>query len=291
MIDDDAGPWAIRNVDVSVAHPARRYDYWLGGKDNFAADRESGDAVEAMFPTIRAAAVENRRFLGRAVRFLADECGIDQFLDIGTGIPGVDNTHEVAQAIDPGVRVVYVDNDPIVLTHARALLTSDSAAGRTSYIDADLRDPDRILGDPAVAQTFDLGRPVALLLLAVLHFVPDDDRPHDAVARLVDALPDGSYLAMSHVTHDFLPPEQHAPLDAAGRTQAGFQARSLEEFTRFLDGHEVVDPGIVPVSDWRPDGDPDGRPRAADIAQYGAVARVRRGTVPPADRAAGSGRG
>jgi len=276
MIDDDAGPWAIRNVDVSVAHPARRYDYWLGGKDNFAADRESGDAVEAMFPTIRAAAVENRRFLGRAVQFLAGERGIDQFLDIGTGIPGVDNTHEVAQAIDPGVGVVYVDNDPIVLSHARALLTSGSTAGRTSYIDADLRDPDRILNDPAVSQTFDLGRPIALLLIAVLHFVPDDDRPHDAVARLVDGLPDGSYLAMSHVTNDFLPQEQHAPLDAVGRTQSGFQARGLQEFARFFAGHDLVDPGIVPISAWRADGEPSPRPRAADIAQYGAVARVRR---------------
>jgi hypothetical protein len=162
--------------DTSVPHPARRYNYWLGGKDNFAADRESGDAVAAAFPTVRIAAIENRRFLGRAVSFLAQEAGIRQFLDIGTGIASANNTHEVAQSIAPESRIVYVDNDPIVLTHARALLTS-TAEGATAYIDADLRNPGRILSDSHLEATLNLSEPVGLILVAILHFIRDEDDP------------------------------------------------------------------------------------------------------------------
>ncbi|MGK5671513.1 SAM-dependent methyltransferase [Micromonospora sp. URMC 106] len=262
-------------IDTPVAHPARRYNYWLGGKDNFQADRDSGDAMAAAFPTIRTAALENRRFLQRAVRHLAREAGIRQFLDIGTGIPTADNTHEVAQAVAPGSRVVYVDNDPIVLAHARALLTS-SPQGATAYIDADLRDPEKILRHPDLLRTIDLSRPVGLMLVAILHFVPDGDDPYAVVARLLDALPPGSYLAASHATHDHLPPEVAREAKAAGRgggPHGVISLRSLAEFTRFFDGLEVVEPGVTSVAEWRAEDAPRPRPSAAEVSMYGAVAR------------------
>jgi hypothetical protein len=266
--------WLERGVDVTVAHPARRYDYWLGGKDNFPADRASGDAVAAAFPTIRTAVVENRRFLGRAVSYLAGEAGIDQFLDIGTGIPAADNTHEVAQRINPAARVVYVDNDPIVLAHARALLTSAHADGATAYIDADLREPETILADSALARTLDLSRPVALMLVAVLHFVFDEDGAYDLVHRLVSALPAGSLLVMSHATNDFMPPELLADVEAVTRSQGGYRPRTREEFARFFDGYDLLPPGLVPVVDWRADGEPEPRPTAQDAGMYAAIARI-----------------
>src|SRR4051812_29557414 len=175
---------ASANLHPETPHPARRYNYWLGGKDNFAADRAAADAIEAAFPHIRTAAVENRRFLQRAVRHLVEEAGIRQFLDIGTGLPTADNTHEVAQRIEPSARVVYIDNDPLVLAHARALLTSDPA-GATAYLDADLRDADAILAQPELAEVLDLSQPVALLLVAVLHFIADDDQAYETVRKLV----------------------------------------------------------------------------------------------------------
>ncbi|WP_200216220.1 SAM-dependent methyltransferase [Micromonospora coerulea] len=262
-------------IDTSVPHPARRYNYWLGGKDNFQADRESGDALAERFPTIRISALENRRFLQRAVGHLARSAGIRQFLDIGTGIPTADNTHEVAQAIDPTARVVYVDNDPIVLAHARALLTS-SAQGATAYIDADLRDPDRILGHPDLRRTLDLSQPVALMLVAVLHFVPDGDDPYGVVTRLLDALPSGSYLAASHVTYDYLPPQLAE--EARGAARGGgphgvINLRGLDEFSRFFDGLEVVEPGIRSVAEWRAEGEPQPRPSVVEVSMYGGVAR------------------
>ncbi|MEV1146150.1 SAM-dependent methyltransferase [Micromonospora sp. NPDC049799] len=263
-------------IDTSVAHPARRYNYWLGGKDNFQADRESGDAMAAAFPTIRTSALENRRFLQRAVGYLTREAGIRQFLDIGTGIPTADNTHEVAQSIAPESRVVYVDNDPIVLAHARALLTS-SPEGATAYIDADLRDPEKILGHPDLRRTIDLSQPVALMLVAILHFVPDGDDPYAVVRRLLDALPDGSYLAASHATHDYLPPQVAAEARAAakgGGPHGVINLRSLDEFTRFFDGLHVVEPGITSVAEWRAEGAPQPRPSVAEVSMYGAVARV-----------------
>src|SRR6266581_2390692 len=178
----------------SPPHAARVYDFYLGGKDHFTADRETGQALMRVVPTIRAAARENRAFLGRAVRFLVAEAGIRQFLDIGTGLPSANNVHEVAQGLVPACRVVYVDNDPIVLAHARALLTS-SAAGKTAYIHADLREPEKILADPVTTATLDFSQPIALMLVAVLHFVPDEAQPRRIVDTLLDALPSGSYLA------------------------------------------------------------------------------------------------
>jgi hypothetical protein len=257
--------------DTSVAHPARRYDYWLGGKDNFAADRASGDAIVEVFPTIRVTAVENRRFLGRAVAFLAGEAGVDQFLDIGTGIPAADNTHEVAQRVNPAARVVYVDNDPIVLAHARALLTSHPH-GVTAYIDADLRDPGSIIDDPALTSTLDLSRPVALMLVAVMHFVPDQNQPHDLVRRLTAALPAGSYLVLSHATGDFV----HSGTVDEGRAILGpqFRFRTREEVARFFDGHDLVPPGLVPVPEWRPVEDGTPRADAADVSMWAGVAKL-----------------
>jgi len=259
-------------IDTSVAHSARRYDYWLGGKDNFAADRASGDAIAAAFPSVRTAVIENRRFVRRAVAFLAEHKGIRQFLDIGTGIPTSPNVHEIAQGIAPESRVVYVDNDPIVLTHARALLTS-SPEGATAFIDADLRDPDAILTNPQLRGTFDFSQPAALILAAILHFIPDDVHPHDIVARLVGALPEGSYLVLSHATNDFLSPEEVADI-LSGR-YGTFHARSEAEFTRFFDGAELVPPGIVSVAEWHAESEPQPRPTAAEAYTYCAVAQVK----------------
>ena len=256
-------------IDTTVAHPARRYDYWLGGKDNFAADRESGDAIAAVFPAIRVAVLENRRFLRRAVTFLAGQQGIRQFLDIGTGIPTSPNVHEVAQRFAPTARIVYVDNDPVVLAHARALLTS-SPEGATAYVDADLRGPDKILNE--AQGTLDLTQPVALLLIATVHFIPDEDDPYGIVARLVAALPPGSYLIMSHATSDYLPEEVVADI-ASGRHGAG-KLRTRSEFARFFDGLELVQPGIVPVAEWRAEDEPGPRPTPADTAVYAAAARI-----------------
>jgi hypothetical protein len=258
--------------DTSVAHPARRYDYWLGGKDNFQADRDSGDAIAAAFPGVRIAARENRAFLRRAVTFLSDHAGIRQFLDIGTGIPTTNNTHEVAQSIAPASRIVYVDNDPIVLVHARALLTS-SPEGATAYVDSDVREPEKILKDPQLLATLDLSQPVALMLLSILQFVADSDDPYGIVARLVDAVPSGSYLTITHPTYDVLPPETVAGLDRANAASL-LQPRSRAEFTRFFDGLELVSPGVELVSDWRAGNEPQPRPTAADSALYGAIARI-----------------
>ncbi|MFC6016305.1 SAM-dependent methyltransferase [Plantactinospora solaniradicis] len=260
-------------VDTNMAHPARRYNYWLGGKDNFAADRASGDQVAAVFPTVRRAARENRAFLQRAVGFLAREAGIRQFLDIGTGLPTVDNTHDVAQRIAPQSRIVYVDNDPLVMAHARALLTS-SAEGASVYIERDLRDPGSILEAPELHATLDLRQPVGLTLLAILHFVRDFEDPYGVVARLVDAMPSGSYVVMSHGTYDGVPAETVTKLEEANAASGGLsRPRSRTEFTRFLDGLELVEPGVVPIGDWRPS--PGTRPpEPADICMYGAVARI-----------------
>ncbi len=268
------GPASPPEINTSVAHPARRYDYWLGGKDNFPADQASGDAVAAAFPTIRMTVVENRRFLVRAVRALAGELGIRQFLDIGTGIPTSPNVHEVAQSTAPESRVVYVDNDPIVLAHARALLRS-GPQGATAYLDADLREPDKILQHPDLLRTLDLSQPVALMLVAILHFIPDDDDPHGAVARLVGAMPPGSYLVVSHATSDFMPPQAATAVDEEGaQSRVPFRFRTKQEFARFLEGLELLSPGIQPLSEWRAESEPQPRPSAADIAGYAAVARI-----------------
>src|SRR5262245_42780440 len=260
--------------DTTVAHPARRYDYWLDGKDNFAADRESGDKIATAFPSIRLAVRENRAFLKRTISYLTREAGIRQFLDIGTGLPTADNTHEVAQQIAPESRIVYVDNDPIVLTHARALLTS-TRDGKTAYIDADVRYPERILIDPQLYTTLDLSQPVGIVLLAIMHFIDDTEDPHAIVSRLVDAMAPGSYLVMSHATYDPMPPEIVTRLKVAiaGTGEKG-GPRDREQFAKFFAGLELIEPGIVPIGDWRPTPGTS-VPDPADVGVYGAVARIR----------------
>jgi hypothetical protein len=242
-------------LNPGVAHPARRYDYWLGGKDNFAADRLSAEEFERLVPGLRAGVRSNRDVLRRIVRHLAAEEGIRQFLDIGTGLPTADNTHEVAQSVAPASRVVYVDNDPLVLAHARALLTS-TPEGRTAYIDADLRSPDTILGSAELRDTLDLSRPVALLLIAVLHFIPGEGVVQPLVERLVDALPAGSFVAITHLTSDFLPPpvvERHEEMQRSGHSD--FWMRGKAEVTDLFAGLDLLDPGVVPPTKWRPDPD------------------------------------
>jgi hypothetical protein len=271
-IDEGSGPAGGSSIDPTKPHPARRYNYWLGGKDNFQADRDAGDAIADVFPHIRTAARENRAFMQRAVRHLAGEAGVRQFLDIGTGLPTADNVHDVAQTIAPQSRIVYVDNDPLVLSHARALLTS-SDEGATAYIDADIRDPEKILSASAVRDTLDWSQPIALLLVAILHFVEDHEDPHGIVNRLVGALPAGSYLVLSHATFDPLDPETIAAMDAVNASiKPRFSPRPLREVAPFFDGLELLEPGIVSVSDWRPEPGP--RPTAAEATGYGAVARV-----------------
>jgi hypothetical protein len=267
-------------IDRSVAHAARRYNYLLGGTDNFEADRISADTVAAALPTVRTAAVENRRFLRRAVTYLTKEVGIRQFLDIGTGIPTADNVHEVAQSIDPQARVVYVDNDPIVLAHARRLLSRTPDGGATAYIHADLRDPDTILDHPDLRGTLDLSQPIALMLIAVAHFLTDAEDPYGKVERLTAALAPGGHLAMSHCTIDFLSAAAAAKFDAVvksegARSRESGQNRDRAAFARFFDGMDLVPPGIVALPDWRSELAPDQRPSAADVSCYSAVARIR----------------
>jgi SAM-dependent methyltransferase len=267
----DAGQ-ARLGIDTTKPHPARMYDYFLGGKNNFAVDRETAEKALQSWGTVRSAARENRAFLGRAVRYLVAEAGIRQFLDVGTGLPSANNVHEVAQDLVPSCRVVYVDNDPIVLAHARALLTS-APDGKTAYIHADFRDPEEILGDPAVRDTLDFTEPVALMLVAILHFLPDPDDPQRIIRTLLDALPSGSYLIASHVT------PEHDPGGVMGLERT-YQAAGVPAQSRVVDdfadlafaGLELADPGLTLVSEWRPDSTGP-RPLPSEVNWYGGVAR------------------
>jgi hypothetical protein len=272
-VEGSAPEAAVPGIDTSRPHPARMYDYYLGGKNHFAADRETAERGLAGWQSGRVAARENRAFLGRAVRFLAAEAGIRQFLDIGTGLPTTNNVHQVAQAVAPSARVVYADNDPLVLAHARALLTS-SPEGRTAYIHADLRDPQSILSDPAVREVLDFSQPIALMLVAVLHFVPDEFKPTQVLATLTDAMPPGSYLVASHITgeHDPVGPAAGARAYQAAGLPA--QLRDCDQFTRLaFSGLDLIPPGVVLVSEWRPQGDGP-RPTPAEVSWYGGVARI-----------------
>jgi S-adenosyl methyltransferase len=259
-------------IDTTKPHPARMYDYLLGGKNNFAVDRETAEKALQSWGTARTAARENRAFLGRAVRFLVAEAGIRQFLDIGTGLPSANNVHEVAQGLVPSCRVVYVDNDPIVLAHARALLTS-TREGKTAYIQADLREPEKILDDPVTRQTLDFTQPIALMLVAVLHFVPDEEHPRRIVETLLDALPSGSYLVASHATSEFYADRGAAAARTYHERGIPFQFRVADELSELaFRGLEMVEPEVVSVCEWRPDGDGP-RPLPAEVAWDGGVAR------------------
>jgi S-adenosyl methyltransferase len=251
---DAAGKSSRPPFDTTVANQARIYDYLLGGKDNYEADRAAVDAVLKIAPEMGFTARENRAFLGRVVRYLTAEVGIRQFLDIGTGIPTAGNTHQVAQAVAPEARVVYVDYDPVVLSHARALLKSHQA-GATQYIDADIRDTRTILDQ--AGQLLDFTRPVAVTLLMILHVIPDSDDPYAIVARVMDALPPGSYLALTHLGAELLDQEKREGFQDVVRRQAQQQyiGRSHEEMERFFAGLDLLEPGIVRVEEWRPDPD------------------------------------
>ncbi|TDD80444.1 SAM-dependent methyltransferase [Actinomadura darangshiensis] len=259
---------AVAELDTGVPHIARVYDYLLGGKDNFAVDREAGDEFARTMPSILLGVRECRKFLARAVEYLTADCGIRQFLDIGTGLPTADNIHEVAQRTAPDSRVVYVDNDPMVLVHARALLTS-SKAGETAYIDADLRDIDQVLD--TARETLDFSRPVAVMLVGVLHCVPDESGPLDIVRRLLAAVPSGSYLVLGHPASDI-------EVDATASATSGLNDKLSEPVTfrthdqvaRFLDDVELVEPGIVQYSQWRP---APGSPPLGPVSAWCAVAR------------------
>jgi SAM-dependent methyltransferase len=243
----------------------------IGGKDNFPADRETAEKTISVFPSIAVAARANRDFMVRAAQFLAGEVKVAQFLDVGTGIPTSPNLHEVVQTINPAARVIYTDNDPLVLAHARALLTSHPL-GRTAYLEADLRDPERILAALAPRDTIDLSQPVALFLVAVLHFLPPDADPHGIVRRLLDALPAGSYLVFSHATADANTAVDEA---AAGYRERGvpFHPRPRAEVARFADGLELLEPGLVMVDRWR-QPDPGDEHEPEQVSCYGAVART-----------------
>ncbi|MCO1655673.1 SAM-dependent methyltransferase [Pseudonocardia sp. S2-4] len=252
---------------TDVPHGARIWNYWLGGKDNFPADRAVGDAVRDAYPAVAEYALKSRRFLVRAVRHLAGEAGITQFLDVGTGLPTMQNTHEVAQALQPTARVVYVDNDPMVLAHARALLANTTAEGTTTYLDADYNHPDLIIDGARAALDFD--RPIAVLFMGVFGYLDDPDDAHAVVRRVMAAVPSGSYMALWDATAT----TEEARIAAKAQADAGspYATRSVEELRGWFDGLDLVEPGLVPITLWRPDPAEVGRPEA--IEAYGAVAR------------------
>jgi hypothetical protein len=265
---DELADIAKTAIDTTVPHSARIWNYWLGGKDNYAIDRAAGDQFSAIYPGIVDIARADRAFLRRVVRFLAGEAGVRQFLDVGTGLPTHDNTHQVAQRVAPESRIVYVDNDPLVLAHARALLTS-SPQGATNYVDADMSDPEKILLE--AAKWLDLTQPVALTFMGVLGHVTDHAQARSIVTALLAGLPAGSYLAINDSINT-----SEALEDALRQYEASgavpYRTRSLEQFAGYFDGLDLVEPGVVLVADWRPD------PHAApgpEIPQVGAVGRKR----------------
>ncbi|GAB2837668.1 SAM-dependent methyltransferase [Streptomyces daliensis] len=258
-------------IVTDEAHSARVYDYILGGKDNYEVDQEAARVMCREWPALPVHMRANRAFMHRAGRWLAKEAGIRQFLDIGTGLPTSPNLHEVVQREAPASRVVYVDNDPIVLTHAQALLTS-TPQGRTAYIDADMRDPDAILSDPVFQETLDLGEPVGLMVIGILHFILSDDDDHGLIERLLDPLPPGSYLAATIGTADFAPEEVGKVAEEYARRGMPMQLRTHAEAESFFAGLDLVEPGVVQVHRWHPGAD-DERVDDRDIAMYGGVAR------------------
>jgi len=267
---EGVGRWLPTTIDTSVAHIARVYDFFLGGKDNFPADREAAARILKGNPGMRDTCREQREYLRRAVRFLA-ESGIRQFIDIGTGLPTQENTHEVAQKVAPDSRVAYIDNDPIVLAHARVLM-ADQDHGRTVFIHADAREPGKLLADPTLADVIDFTRPVAILLIGILHFMPDNENPAELISTLLDAAPEGSYLAISHGTPDFAPEIGDAVQAAYQASSMPCRVRTSAEVMALLKGVELVEPGLVLLAEWRPDGPvPEDRQQIT----YAAVGRKR----------------
>ncbi|AVT32924.1 MULTISPECIES: SAM-dependent methyltransferase [unclassified Plantactinospora] len=255
-------------LDTTVPHSARIWNYWLGGKDNFAVDRAVGDEVIAHIPDIPVGARSERAFLKRVVRFLVEDAGIRQFLDVGTGLPSAENTHEVAQALDPGCRVVYIDNDPLVMVHARALLNS-APEGICDYVEADLRQPDTILA--SARQTLDFSQPIGLMLLGVVNHLMDDDVAYGSVAQLVRAMPAGSYLVLTHSTAEIHgEPMLRVMRETTERGGTPIRARTKVELERFFDGLDLLEPGVVTCSRWRPDPESD----EPEVYLFGGVGRI-----------------
>ncbi|MFL6128770.1 MAG: SAM-dependent methyltransferase [Mycobacteriales bacterium] len=265
----DRPEWAPVGIDLDRPAAARVYDFYLGGFHNFAADREMGRQAIAMWPELPEIMQANRGFLRRAVRFLAG-AGIRQFLDLGSGIPTVGNVHEIAQRATPGARVVYVDNDPVAVEHSRAILAGDE---RTAVVHADLRDPDSVLADPALTGLLDLDRPVAVLMVAVLHFVPEEADPAGLVARFRDATPAGSYLAVSHATAGERPDRAAEHRGLYQRTATPMTMRTRAQIARLFDGYELVDPGLVYLPEWRPE---PGGPAVENPERFTGLAGVGR---------------
>jgi hypothetical protein len=276
VTEDSPTPAPSPKIDTTVPHSARIWNYWLGGRDNYPVDREAGDRYRETYPQIVDTARAGRYFMARAVRYLAGEVGIRQFLDVGTGLPTVDNTHEVAQQVAPECRIVYVDNDPLVLVHARALLTS-SAEGVCGYIDADMRDPEAIL--TAAARILDLTRPVALLLMGVMGHISDHDEAHRIVADLLGGLPVGSYLALADSISSGRA-HQEAGEKYAQTGAVAYQLRSPEQIEGFFTGLTLVDPGVVPLAEWRPDPSPF---PPTHVDTLGGVGQKALRPVPPRD--------
>ncbi|MER8005158.1 SAM-dependent methyltransferase [Streptomyces sp. NPDC094149] len=266
---DGAGGTQPFVIDTSRPHPARMYDYFLGGKDNYEVDQEAAERFIQAAPEVRAAVRANRRFMERAVRYVVAEGGVRQILDIGTGLPTEPNVHQIARAVAPGTRVAYVDNDPIVSAHSRTLLDDDDTD--TSVVLADLRDPRAVLDHPDVRRVLDFDRPVALLLLAVMHFLTEDDDPDAVVATLLDALPAGSHLVLSHATVDIHEDGRADAVKVYNNATATMNPRSHARVLDFFDGLTLVDPGLVLVPDWRPQEPAEAG--APPIGIYGGVAR------------------
>ncbi|MEV6846004.1 SAM-dependent methyltransferase [Actinoplanes sp. NPDC051411] len=255
----------MTSIDKSVPHNARVWDYWLGGKDNFDVDRRMGDSIREMFPVISDVAGHSRRFLRRAVTYLAGEAGVRQFLDIGTGLPTANNTHEVAQKIEPSSRIVYVDNDPLVLVHARALLTS-SPEGVTDYVDADVHHVDEVLS--GAGRTLDFDQPVAVMMLGILNFVLDDEEAGQIVAELVEAVPSGSYLAITHPTVELGGEMNVLAMEFYNkRARPRIRTRDRAQIAAFVDGLDLVEPGLISAPQWHADG------AAAEVPLWAVVAR------------------
>ncbi|WDV51575.1 SAM-dependent methyltransferase [Streptomyces coeruleorubidus] len=261
---------AARDIDTSRPHSARMYDYYLGGKDHFEVDKQAAERVAAAYPAIFVCARENRAFMHRATRVLAREHGIRQWLDIGTGIPTEPNLHQVAQSVVPDARVVYADNDPLVLKYAERLMRS-SAEGRTTYIEADVNDPQALLNAPELTEVLDLSRPVALSLNALMHFVTDAQDPYGIVRRLLDALPSGSALALSHCTPDFDPSTWQKVTDIYTTAGTPVRFRSQADVARFFDGLELLDPGVTVGHRWRPDPTDGHAPTDAEVSLWTGV--------------------
>lgn len=269
--DAPTDDWAPTGIDISVPSVARMYDYYLGGKDNFAVDREASEQLSLAAPGTRALAVNNRRYLQRAVRVLAEQYGVTQFLDHGSGLPTQDNVHQIAQQVHPGARVVYIDNDPIVLAHGRALLADNAT---TTVITADMRDTDTVMAHSDVVKLIDFSQPVAALFVSVLHCVPDSDDPGALVRRVMDRLAPGSFIVVSHLVSDDDPVRERLTDFMLTATQGNWgRVRRTEEVTAFFDGLELLEPGLGEISTWRPDGTEGPVQESTEWIEFGGVAR------------------